>query len=409
MPPPRHVVRVTSVFEPPAAALSDGGVRFDPVGGMQNHTGQLTRALDRRGIVQTVVTTRPPGAPALHRLGAGAVVHRHGLPVPWARQFYALPAVRSARRAARQADLVHAHVGEDLAVLPIAAHAARSAHIPLVVTVHTSLRHTFTAAGPRSSLLKLLGGFIEARTCAAAAATIVLTPRLARYLTDGEGSVDPSRVHVIPSGVEASRYARSTADPFAPLARPRVVFVGRLARQKGVATLVEAVGLMREPASVLIVGDGPERGRLEAAVSRAGLGGRITFAGFKPHAEIPAILHHADVFAVPSLYEELGTVLIEAMAAGLPIVASRTGGIPEAVGEAARLVEPGDAAGLAAGLDAVLADRAQAARLSALALERAGAYDWSELADQVLDVYRLAVGTASEAASPVSPLDPVGA
>jgi len=405
-PSPRHVLRVTSVFEPPDAALRDGGVRFDPIGGMQNHTAQLTRALDARGIRQTVVTTRPPGAPRRERFAGRASVHRHGLRVPVARQLYGPPAARTALREAPAADLVHAHVGEDLAALPIAAAAARRARVPLVVTVHTSLRHTFTVAGPRSRALKALGGRIETWACDRAAGVIVLTPRLARHLTDA--GVPAERVHVIPSGVVGEDFARPAGDLFPRVGRPRVLFLGRLARQKGCGTLVEAVARMREPAEVLIVGDGPERPRLEALAARAGVSERITFAGFRPHHEVARILSHADVFAAPSLYEELGTVLLEAMAAGLPVVASETGGIPDAVGDAARLVAPGDAPALAAALDELLRDRDEAARLGTLARERAARYDWTSLAGQVLDVYRLALGGGKLDPS-LAPLDPVGA
>ena len=69
-----RVLRLCSVFEPPASAIEGKGARFDPIGGMQNHTAELTRALDRRGVLQTVVTTRPPTAPLLQRLGDHATV-----------------------------------------------------------------------------------------------------------------------------------------------------------------------------------------------------------------------------------------------------------------------------------------------------------------------------------------------
>jgi glycosyltransferase involved in cell wall biosynthesis len=357
--------------------------------------------------VQTVVTARPPGSPARAAFGERATVVRHGLAVPWLRQLYSPPSARTAWRIAPRVGLVHAHTGEDLAVLPIAVAAARRARVPLVVTVHTSLRHTFTAAGVRARLLKLLGGRIESWACGSAAGVVVLTPRLARRLTDG--GVPAGRVHVIPSGVVPADFAARAPDPFADRPRPRVLFLGRLARQKGAETLVAAAALMREPAEVLMVGDGPERARLEAAVASAGLGDRVHFAGFRPHHQVAAILRHADVFAAPSRYEELGTVLLEAMAAGRPIVASRTGGIPDAVGEAARLVAPGDPRALAEAIDDLLARPREAAALGALASERAQAYDWEALAAQVLDVYRLALGRDAGVAPARVPLDPVGA
>src|SRR5215207_1326416 len=82
-------------------------------------------------------------------------------------------------------------------------------------------------------------------------------------------------------------------------------------------------------AQIVVVGDGPEREAAMAAARRLGLAERVHFTGFRPHREIPAILDHTDVFAMPSVYEELGSVLLETMQAGLPIVASRTGGSPK--------------------------------------------------------------------------------
>ena len=107
---------------------------------MQNHTAALTRALDRRGVLQTVLTTRPPTAPRLQRLGDNARVIRLGLPVRCFRQFYSPQAAIVASLLAARADLVHVHLGEDLAVTPVGAAAARLYRLPLVLTVDTSLQ-----------------------------------------------------------------------------------------------------------------------------------------------------------------------------------------------------------------------------------------------------------------------------
>jgi glycosyltransferase involved in cell wall biosynthesis len=356
---------------------------------MQNHTGQLTRALDRRGVVQTVVTTRPPGAPRRHAVGS-AEVRRYGLPVRRLRQLYSLPATAMVPWLARDADLIHAHLGEDLAIVPLALGAARRHDLPLVLTVHASLRHTLAVADLRSWVLRHLGGPLEALGERRADAVIALTPRLARMLE--EDGLAPGRVHVIPSGVVPAEFATDAPDPWPGLGRPRVVFVGRLARQKGVRTLLAAAGRLRTPGvRLVLVGDGSERPFLEQGIRRAGLEERVTLVGFRAHEEIPGILAHADLLVLPSVYEELGSVLLEALQAGLPIVASDTGGIPDAVGPAGVLVPPGDPAALAEGIDAVLADPERARRLSALARERAKAYDWDLLAERVLDVYARAL------------------
>ncbi len=377
-------MRLCSVFEPPAGALD---ARFDPIGGMQNHCAQLTRALDRRGVRQTVVTTRPPGAPRIQPMGDHAEIRRHGLPVKVARQLYAPPATADVVRAAAGADLLHVHLGEDLAVVPAALAAARRHGIPLVLTIHCSLRHTYTrAAGVRSALLQRLGGRLELAGARRADAVIVLTPRLRdRLVADG---VARERVAVIPSGFAPREFRSGVPDPLATHGHPRVVFVGRLARQKGVRHLVEAAALLRSPGvRVVLVGDGPERPLVETLIDRHGLRDRVTVTGVEPHDQVPAVLTGADLVVLPSVYEELGSVLVEAMHAGAAIVASDTGGIPDAVGDAAVLVPPADPPALAAAIDRVLGDPQRAAELRRRAAARASAYDWEPLADRVLDLY----------------------
>jgi len=224
------VLRVCSVFEPPASALVGRGVKFDPIGGMQNHTAELTRALDRRRIVQTVLTTRPPTAPYFQRLGDHARVIRLGLPVRRLRQLYAPQAAVIAPILAARAAVVHVHLGEDLAVIPLGAAAARLHRLPLVLTVHTSLRHTLAAGDLRSAILKALGGPIERWGEHSAEAVLAITPRLRRLLVS-EG-VEEERVHVIPPGVNPSLFEGPFEDPFSGVGKPRVLFVGRLAPRR---------------------------------------------------------------------------------------------------------------------------------------------------------------------------------
>src|SRR5215203_893437 len=356
---------------------------------MQNHTAELTRALDRRGVVQTVLTTRPPTAPYFQRLGNHARLIRVGIPLRLFRQLYGPQAAIIAPILAARADVVHVHLGEDLAVLPVGAAAAKFHQLPLVLTVHTSLRHTFAVGDLRSAVLKALGGPIERWGEHSAEAVLVITPRLCRLLVS-EG-VDENRLHVIPPGVNPSLFEGPFEDPFLGVGRPRVLFVGRLASQKGVSTLVAAAGLLEDPsARLLLVGDGPERKALEKEAKRIGMGNRLHFVGFVAHERLPAVLVHADLLVLPSIYEELGTVLLEAMQAGLPVVASRTGGIPDVIEDGVNglLVPPGEPEALARAINRVLADRGLAYRLSEGAQARAKDYDWEVLAGRVLQVYR---------------------
>jgi glycogen synthase len=384
-----RVLRLCSVFEPPPSALVGSGVKFDPIGVMQNHTAEVTRALDRRGVVQTVLTTRPPTAPYFQRLGDHARVIRLGFPVRRFRQLYALQAAIIAPILALRADVVHVHLGEDLAVLPVGAAGAKLNGLPLVLTIHTSLRHTLAVSDLRSAVLKTIGSPIERWGEHSAEAVLVITPRLYRLLlSDG---VEENHLYVIPPSVNPSLFEGPFEDPFAGVGKPRVLFVGRLAPQTGVSTLVAAADLLEDPsAQVLLVGDGPERPKLEREAKRIRVGYRLRFEGFVAHERLPAALAHADLLVLPSLYEELGTVLLEAMQVGLPIVASGTGGIPDVIedGINGMLVPPGEPEALAHAINHLLADRDFARRLSEGAQERAKDYDWEVLAERVLRVYQ---------------------
>jgi glycosyltransferase involved in cell wall biosynthesis len=384
-----RVLRLCSVFEPPTSAIEGKGASFDPIGGMQNHTAELTRALDRRGVAQTVVTTRPPTAPHLQRLGNHARVIRLGLPVRCFRQLYGPQAAILAPILATRTDVVHVHLGEDLAILPVGMAAAKLQRLPLVLTVHMSLRHTLVVTDTRSAILKTLGGLVERWGERSADAVLVITPRLAQMLVS-EG-VEEDRVRVVPPGVNSTLFATPHDEPFPSIGRPRVVFVGRLAPQKGVRTLVAAVRRLKNSnAQILLVGDGSERPALEQEIRQLGVENRVHLLGFVQHEYVPAVLAHADLLILPSLYEELGTILLEAMWVGLPIVASRTGGIPDVVtdGVSGLLVPPGDPEALARAIDRVLSSPDLARRLGEAARERAKDYDWEVLAERVLEVYR---------------------
>jgi glycosyltransferase involved in cell wall biosynthesis len=324
----------------------------------------------------------------LERVGERARVLRLALPGARRRRALGTLAAPVVLPLAPAADVVHVHSSSDLGIVALGVLAARAARRPYVLTLHTSLRHTLVVDSPVAARLKRRGGPLELWAVRGAAAVIALTPRVARALEDD--GLAPERVHVIPSGVDAARFAGPHEDPFPDVGHPRVVFHGRVQAEKGVHTLVEAAARLGPGVQVLLVGDGSERARVEARARELGIADRLRVTGFLPHDRVPAALAHADVAVMPSVSEELGTSMLEALHRGLPLVASRVGGIPEVVrdGESALLVEPGDPAALAAALRRVLADGALAARLAAAGRARAGDFSWPVLAERVLDVYR---------------------
>jgi glycosyltransferase involved in cell wall biosynthesis len=356
---------------------------------MQEHTGSLTRDLARRGIEQVVLTARPPRAPWIERPGPRVTVVRVGLPVRRPRRLYAVPAGVLAPWLGGRADLVHVHLGEDLAILPLAALAARPRRLPVVLTVHCSLTHTLLVHDLRSAILRTLGGLVERAGERRADATLVYTARMSDRIRDGSGG---PAVQVMRRGVDPHAFLSPGPDPFPGLpGRPRVVYAGRLVHAKGVETLVRAAARCRTPGMrLLFVGDGPERRRVERLARRLGVAGRVHVTGFVPHDAIPGVLATADLLVLPSIYEEFGTVLVEALHARLPVVASRVGGIPDIIEDGVNglLVEPGDPSALAAAIDTVLGDRALAARFSAGAGRRAAAYRLDRVGAEMETLYR---------------------
>ncbi|WP_295045175.1 glycosyltransferase [uncultured Paracoccus sp.] len=165
------------------------------------------------------------------------------------------------------------------------------------------------------------------------------------------------KLHIVRCGIDPASYRHADRTP--PLRH--LLFVGRLVPVKGVSVLIRAFGgIARDvPQAVLtIVGDGPERAGLQRLVSHLGLQDRIRFTGARTQQQVAAHMAEADLFVLPSFAEGLPVVLMEAMASGLPVIATDIAGIPELVQDNAtgRLVAAGDEAQLAQAIRDCLAD-----------------------------------------------------
>ena len=180
--------------------------------------------------------------------------------------------------------------------------------------------------------------------------------------------VPPAKVRVVHNGIHTDSMLRNSdsrlrTELLAGCERPIVFTAARLHAQKGHDHLLAAAVQIPEALFVL-AGDGPDRARLEAKAVQLGIEGRVRFLGQRN--DIDALLASCDIFVLPSLYEGLPLSVLEAMAAGRPVVATAVGGTNEAVidGVCGRLVPPADPASLAAAINALLADRHGAARLA---------------------------------------------
>jgi glycosyltransferase involved in cell wall biosynthesis len=271
-----------------------------------------------------------------------------------------------------------------------AALLARRLGVPLVAKVHGSDVNNFAQRWPRRG---------QVATALSRAACVVAVSRSLRQAV-GELGVGLDRVVVVPNGVDTSRF--SPLDATAARSRlglrrdgAHVVFVGGLRHVKGPDVLVVAARRLDEGIAVTLVGEGPLRGRIERRIREAGLNGRVTLAGARPHEEIPLWLNAADVVCVPSRSEGFSNVTLEALACGRPVIGSRTGALPDLVSgpEYGVLVPPGDAPALAAALLRSLDRVWDAGRIRL----RAAGLDWQESADALHEVLRDAAGAGTAA------------
>ncbi len=286
------------------------------------------------------------------------------------------------------ADIVHTHDRRTgLLVRPL----ARGRHARSVHTFHGVPDELFGRVGrqapvedptaSRARLLWLEHGLLRMEALLSYLGTVVVPSQaLADYVA--ARGFPRTRLHVIPNGISVRR--RKSA----PAHQPVVIGTAALfERRKGIDVLLEASARLSTPHRLVVYGDGPLRAELESAARE--LGSAAEFPGFV--SDVEDKISELDVFVLPSRGENLPIAILEAMAAALPVVATRVGGVPEVVveGETGLLVEPEDAAGLAGALDRVASDEAFRQRLG-----RAGAtrivehFDARSTARQMVAMYR---------------------
>ncbi len=177
-----------------------------------------------------------------------------------------------------------------------------------------------------------------------------------------------SRVILVENGIDPAPFGVTSAAEGSARDVPRVLYVGLLTPRKGVVDLLEASEHLRTRGirhELVLVGGTPDEGPDAEATVRAAASSTVVFAGPQPHAAMPAVYRDADVFCLPSWWEAMPLSILEAMASGLPVVATTVGEIPRMVehGATGYLVPPRDPAALAAALEKLLADSRQRRRM----------------------------------------------
>jgi glycosyltransferase involved in cell wall biosynthesis len=360
---------------------------YPKVGGVEEATRQLARELRRRGDVVEILTNRWRDSGA-----SGFVedvwVSRVGLPLPGAtvgsRSRFILGGSRAAASVLSLVSRFRPDVVHLIAAGPSVAYFAalrRLIGIPLVLTSHGELgiasdRILYRSRALRWGLRRLLAGEADAVTACS------------RYVADELAAEFRScvEVDVVPNGVDLEEFQVAPAD------EGRYLFAaGRLVEQKGFDLLLDALaqaGPELGGLDLVIAGTGRDGPRLKNLTRELGLEGRVRWLGVVARDRLVSLLKGAELVAVPSRAEPFGIIVLEAMAAGKPIVASRVGGIPEFADGTAFLVPPGDSVALASGLLRLARDEGLRALLGEAARRKAQNYSWRVIADRYRTVYR---------------------
>lgn len=373
-------------------------LRFDAPGGVETNVREVTRRLRAQGEEVEVFASdlydegrwerRSDYAPVVD----GVPVHRFpvrkrlipGLTMPM--MIGLIDALSESG-----ADVIHAHSHRYGHVLEAAAVADRL-RIPLVVSTHY---HPADQREPslKRGLLRVQDVGFGMTAYRVAKALVVQTPREAALVRE---FAPAEKLRTIAPGIDLAAWSSPELDRPQGFELPEeyFLFVGRLASNKGLPTLVEALsrleGKDRRPL-VLMGRDWGERAKLETQAQKLGVGHLLHCLEYvESPSAYRAVVRRAHALVLPSEWEAFGLVLLEAMAAGTPIVATAVGGVPDVLdgGRAGRLVPFGDSAALARAMRAVSDDRSQTDRLLAVASERVRGFDWSVTVDRHRALYR---------------------
>lgn len=361
------------------------------VNGLATSVETFAQAFRRAGHEVTVVAPRYPGASdreagVLRVPGVRAPTHHaYVLPMTW------WPGVRSAV-AALKLDVFHAQ--HPLLLGSAAGHWARRAGRPLVFTYHTHYdRYAHYVPGPSRLVAHLA---IRQATAFANRADLVIAPAAA-VARDLRAQGVQTRIAIVPTGVplaidptQGHRVARRQALGLHEGA-PLCLSVGRLAKEKNQGFLLSAfphllAGLPK--ARLVMVGEGDDRPRLERLAQRLGIQGRVHFIGAVPHEKVRDYYLAADLFLFPSTSETQGIVVLEALAAGLPVVAVASDAAADLLGDGrAGILTPEEPVAFAQGAVGLWEQPARRQAMAEAGREIAAGYDPDACANTLLGLY----------------------
>lgn len=350
---------------------------WDRVGGVQSHIRSLAEVLRSRGhdvlvVAPALASLEPESGVAI--VGRAICIPANGSVVPLS---FGPRAATGVRRVLKEFQPEVLHLHEPL-IPSLSLLALRDAPCPAIGTFH--------AAAGSSTGYKLARPVLEkaARKLRVRTAVSAAAQKLAATYFPGDFVITPN-------GVDTERFASAPPREVGDPSKRKVLFLSRLEKRKGIKVLIAAMAELADlDAELVVAGTGPqEKAARELATS---LGVTAHFLGSVEHDDVPRLFKAATVFCAPGLGgESFGIVLVEAMAAGAPVVCSDLQGFREVAGGTASLVPPGDVSFLAGALRAVLEDDAKRARMSNAGTDRARWFDWHRLVRDVEHLYDHAI------------------
>jgi len=365
----------------------------DVFAGTERHMLDLARGLRAAGAAVTLACPSPSALEDAARKEdlPFLMIQKHGL--------LDRAAVRTLARLLKsgEADIVHAHNGRTALAAAVAVR--RAGRGRCVMTQHFLQPNHATQRGPKALLSGLAHHWVIHQM-----SRIVAISEAVRAAMLARREVPDAKITVIPNGIAAPDNAQASQSAATRRAlgveadTPLVVCAARLEAEKDIASLVSAMSEVKDAlpaARCWIAGEGSLRPVLEQQIQRLGLGGAVQLLGFR--ADAPALIAAGDLFVLPSLAEPFGLALLEAMALGRPVVATRAGGPVEIVeeGETGLLVPPSSPDDLAEALRRLLTDPGEGRRLGKNGRARfEDKFTVDRMARATLAVYQQAAGAS---------------
>ena len=375
------------------------------IGGISTHVYHLSRALVEKGTSVRVITCDFPNAPAeeiidgvpVSRVDSGRVPESNFL--LW---IYHLNSQMISKTTelfeTERFDLIHAH---DWVVGRAAVELKNRLGLPLISTIHAT---EIGRGGSLDGEYRRKVRDIERLLVEQSDGIICCSNYMLDHIQYVLGAVK-TKIRVIPNGVEASRFNNGRQPQLIPTGvsedRKTILYVGRIVREKGIFTLLDAFEKLRKQGkdvSLVLVGEGPLKEDLAKEVLRRKLNDRVKLAGFVDEKKLVSLYNSSDAFVLPSHYEPFGMVALEAMASRIPVVVSDVGGLSEIVedGITGVKVPASNPSTLAEGILRVLEDRELSEQLKENAYRAVQErYRWDMIAEKTIEAYRISFAKPS--------------